>query len=143
MYCICLWIKKFELYFSDQLTFSNIHGRTSHLPLLCARETLSSSKSRIFLYNAHLALFVQRMTQLWLHKLSFNKLTLKLALEVRALQCHLQTRQHAESLRTGKECEREELCFRRGSPLACEVMGIACSNPPPCWLLPFAYWYCY
>ena len=29
----------------------------------------------------------------------------------------LQTKQHAESLLTGKECEYEELRFRRGSPL--------------------------
>ena len=52
-------------YFSDQFTFSNISVRTSRriyrlaLPLH-APETLStSSKSRIYLYNAHLALFVQ------------------------------------------------------------------------------------
>ena len=57
--------KKFELYFSDRLTFSNICGRTSYriyrLALIVrAPETLSSSnKSSIFLYNAHLALFVQ------------------------------------------------------------------------------------
>ena len=57
--------KKFESYFSDQLTFSNIRGRTSRrnyrlaLPLR-APETLSlSSKSRIFLYNAYLVLFVR------------------------------------------------------------------------------------
>ena len=31
---------------------------------------------------------------------------------------------HAESLRTGKECECEELRFRKGSPLACGVIGI-------------------
>ena len=50
---------------SDRLTFSNIRGRTSRriyrpaLPLL-SPETLSlSSKSRIFLYNMHLALFVR------------------------------------------------------------------------------------
>ena len=56
--------KKFESYFSNRLTFSNIRGRTSDqiyrlaLPLL-SPETLSPlSKSRIFLYNAHLALFV-------------------------------------------------------------------------------------
>ena len=55
-------------YFSDRLTFSNICGRTSRriyrlaLPLL-SREMLSSlSKLRIFLSNAHLALFVGRMT---------------------------------------------------------------------------------
>ena len=62
---ICLWTKKkFESYFSDRLTFSNIRGRTSHriyrlaLPLLTP-ETLSSlSNLRIFLFNTHLALFV-------------------------------------------------------------------------------------
>ena len=63
--------KKFESYFSDRLTFSNIHGRTSQriyrLALwLWDPETLSSSsKSRIFWYNVHLTLFVRKMTQLW------------------------------------------------------------------------------
>ena len=53
----------FELYFSGRLTFSNIH-RTScqiyrlALPLLSPEMLSSSSKSSIFLYNAHLALFV-------------------------------------------------------------------------------------
>ena len=58
-------------YFSDRFTFSNIRGGTSRriyrlaLPLISS-ETLSSlCKLRIFLFNAHLALFVQRMTQLW------------------------------------------------------------------------------
>ena len=57
--------KKFESYFSDRLTFSNIRGRTSRriyrldLPLL-SPETLSSlSKLRIFLHNVHIALFVR------------------------------------------------------------------------------------
>ena len=66
---ICLWTKNSESYFSDRLTLSNIYDRTSRriyrlaLPLR-APETLSlSSKSRIFLYNAHLALFVLRITQ--------------------------------------------------------------------------------
>ena len=62
--------KKFELYFSDRLTISNIHGRTSRriykltLPLLSPEKLSSSSKSRIFLYNAHLALLAGWMTQL-------------------------------------------------------------------------------
>ena len=64
---ICMFVdqKMFESYFSDRLTFSNICGRTSRLIyrlslLLLSPETLSSSsKSRIFLYNAHLALFVR------------------------------------------------------------------------------------
>ena len=57
--------KKIESFFSDRLTFSNIHGGTSHqiyrlALLLVSPETLSSSsKSRIFLYNVHHALFVQ------------------------------------------------------------------------------------
>ena len=57
-------LQTFESYFSDRLTFSNIHGRTScriyrlALPLL-SPETLSSlSKLRIFLFNVHLAIFV-------------------------------------------------------------------------------------
>ena len=65
---ICLWTKKkFESYFRDRLTFSNIRSRTSRriyrlaLPLR-APETLSSlSKSRISIFNAHLTLFVRRM----------------------------------------------------------------------------------
>ena len=56
--------KKFESYFSDRLTFSNIHGRPSRriyrldLPLLSKDMLSSLTKSRNFLYNAHLALFV-------------------------------------------------------------------------------------
>ena len=56
---------KIESYFSDRLTFSNIRGRTSRrmyrlaLPLLSPETLSSSSKTRIFLYNAHLALFVR------------------------------------------------------------------------------------
>ena len=60
--------KIFESYFRDRLTFSNIRSRTSRriyrlaLPLR-APETLSSlSKSRISIFNAHLTLFVRRMT---------------------------------------------------------------------------------
>ena len=56
--------QKNELCSSNRLTISNIRGRTSRriyrlaLPLL-SLETLSSlSKLRIFLVNAHLALFV-------------------------------------------------------------------------------------
>ena len=60
--------KKIESHFSDRLTLSNIRSRTSRrihrlaLPLR-ALETLSSlSKSRISIFNAHLTLFVRRMT---------------------------------------------------------------------------------
>ena len=55
--------KKIESYVNNRLTFLNIHGRTSRriyrlALLLRTPETLSSSsKSRIFLYNVHLALF--------------------------------------------------------------------------------------
>ena len=87
---ICLWTKKifestvvsiyiYTIYvcgrkkylnrtFRDRLTFSNIRSRTSRriyrlaLPL-CTPETLSSlSKSRLSIFNAHLTLFVRRMT---------------------------------------------------------------------------------
>ena len=62
---ICLWItKNFESYFSDRLTFYNICSWTSCriyrlvLPLLSPEMLSSLSKSRVFLYNVHLALFV-------------------------------------------------------------------------------------
>ena len=66
---ICLWTKnKFESYFSDWLTFSNLHSRTSRriyrlaLPMLAPAKLSSLSKSRISIFNAHLTLFVRRMT---------------------------------------------------------------------------------
>ena len=66
---ICLWLKKkFESYFRDRLTFSNVDSRTSRriyrlALLLRAPETLSSlSKSRISIFNAHLTLLVRKMT---------------------------------------------------------------------------------
>ena len=66
---ICLWTKKkFESYFRDRLTFSNIYSRTSRriyrlALLLRAPETLSPlSKSRISIFNAHLTLLVRKMT---------------------------------------------------------------------------------
>ena len=60
--------KKFESYFRDRFTFSNIDSRTSSriyrlALLLRAPETLSSlSKSRISIFNAHLTLLVRKMT---------------------------------------------------------------------------------
>ena len=60
--------KKFESYFRDRLTFSNVDSRTSRriyrlALLLRAPETLSSlSKSRISIFNAHLTLLVHKMT---------------------------------------------------------------------------------
>ena len=65
--CLCLK-KKFESYFRDRLTFSNVDSRTSRriyrlALLLRAPETLSSlSKSRISILNAHLTLLVRKMT---------------------------------------------------------------------------------
>ena len=59
--------KKFESYFRDRFTFSNIDSRTSRriyrlALLLRAPETLSSlSKSRISIFNAHLTLLVRKM----------------------------------------------------------------------------------
>ena len=60
--------KKFESYFRDRLTFSNVDSRTSRriyrlALLLRAPETLSSlSKSRMSIFNAHLTLLVRKMT---------------------------------------------------------------------------------
>ena len=86
--------QKFESYFSDRLTFSNIHSRTScriyrlALPLR-APETLSSlSKSRISIFIAHLIcpkFDTSTVTQFHRYVSSLSKLTLELALEVRAL----------------------------------------------------------
>ena len=60
--------KKFESYFRDRLTFSNVDSRTSRriyrlALLLRAPETLSSlSKSRISIFNVHLTLLFRKMT---------------------------------------------------------------------------------
>ena len=77
---ICLWTKKkFESYFINRLNFSNIRSRNSRLiyrlalPLRAPEMLYLLSKSRISIFNAHLTLFVRRMT--------FNTLTLELALE--------------------------------------------------------------
>ena len=66
---MCLWMKKiFESYFRNRLTFSNICSRTSRrinrlaLPLHAPEMLSSLSKSRISIFNAHLTLFVRRMT---------------------------------------------------------------------------------
>ena len=59
--------KKFESYFRDRHTFSNVDSRTSSriyrlALLLRAPETLSSfNKSRISIFNAHLTLLVRKM----------------------------------------------------------------------------------
>ena len=65
---ICLWTKKkFESYFSDWLTFSNLRSRTSRriyrlaLLLLTPEKLSSLSKSRIFIFNVHLTLFDRSM----------------------------------------------------------------------------------
>ena len=86
-----------------------------------------SSKSRIFLYNAHLALFVRMDDTITRTNAigTYCHSKLELALEGRAL---FADQQQADSLQTGKECECKELRFRRGSPLACGVMGIAWSS---------------
>ena len=65
---MCVVEKKFESYFRDRLTFSNVDSRTSRriyrlALLLRAPETLSSlSKSRISIFNAHFTLLVRKMT---------------------------------------------------------------------------------
>ena len=65
---ICVVDKKIESYYSDQLTFSNNRSRTSHqinrlgLPLHAPEMLSSLSKSRIFIFDVHLALFIRRMT---------------------------------------------------------------------------------
>ena len=141
MYYIYRYVcgQKNESYFSDQLTFSNIRGRISRriyrpaLPLHSPETLSSSNKSTVFLYNVHLALLVWMDDTITRTNSSVSVVIiskLELASEVRPLPSRhcLQTRQLAELLQTGKECEYDELHFRRGSPLACWVMGIACSS---------------
>ena len=119
--------KNFELCFSDRLTFSNIPGRTSRriykvaLQLHATEILTSLSKSRIFFYNAHLALFVQIdntiiRTNISVRFVTFSKL--EPASEVRAplLSRHcLQTRQQTEFV---AEWGRTwGACLRSGLPL--------------------------
>ena len=65
IYYICGQQKILNRTLAIDSPFSNIRGRTSRqiyriaLPLLSPATISSSSKSRIFLYNVHLALFVQ------------------------------------------------------------------------------------
>ena len=87
-----MWTKKIS-YFSNQLTFSKIHGRTSRriyrlTLLLHTQEMLSSFRN--YLFNVHLALFVQRMTPIRSHNsigkyLHLVKLAWNLTWEVRVL----------------------------------------------------------
>ena len=126
---ICLWTKKIESYFSDQLTFSNIRGRTFRqiyrlaLPLISPETLSSSSKSRIFLYNAHLALFVQMDDTITRTNSSVSIIWLG------SKSSHYFADQTTSRIVANLErTEYEELRFRRGSPLECRVMGIACSS---------------
>ena len=99
---ICLWSKKkFESYFRDRLTFSNIDSRTSRriyrlALLLRAPETLSSlSKSRISIFNAHLTLLVRKMTShnsIGKYRHLVNWLGTCLGMECRRLQTRLASR---------------------------------------------------
>ena len=75
------------VYFSSNLLTSSTTARSEMLSLL--------SKS---LFNAPFALFVRRMTQLWLHSPIGNY------------------RHLVNGPWNGVECECEELCLRRGSP---------------------------
>ena len=126
------WTKKIESYFSNRLTISNICSRTSRRinrldqPLL-SPETLSSlSKSRIFLFNAHLALFLRMMTYLqslncickYHHLVNCpwnlpwsSKITIPSPLAVQ--------NDKQNHWRTGEECECEKFRLRRSSRLVC------------------------
>ena len=121
--------KIIESYFSDRLTFSNIRSRTSRqiyrlaLPLR-APETLSSlSKSRISIFNAHLTLFVRRMTS---HNSigKYRQLTWNLPWNGESPLADQTSRIVAELERS--ECG--ELLLRRDSPLVCGVMCFVSSR---------------
>ena len=70
-------------YCSNRLTFSNFRVRTSRriyrlaLPLLSPKTLSSSSKSRIFLYNVHLALLVRidYIILAQMHRLKYHPIT--------------------------------------------------------------------
>ena len=112
---ICLWSKKkFESYFRDRLTFSNVDSRTSRriyrlALLLRAPETLSSlSKSRISIFNAHLTLLVRKMTShnsIGKYRHLVNWLGTCLGTERRCLQTRL------VECRTGKKWMLELHCL--------------------------------
>ena len=108
---MCVFVDKkiFEPYFSDRLTFFNIRSRTCRqiyrliLPLLSQEMLSPSSESRIFLFNAHLALYVRMddtnsHTNALVAKYGHSFSNLELISEVRALTVAVQTRQQAESL---------------------------------------------
>ena len=100
IYILCLWSKKkFESYFRDRLTFSNVDSRTSRwiyrlALLLRAPETLSSlSKSRISIFNAHLTLLIRKMTShnsIGKYRHLVNWLGTCLGMERRRLQTRLE-----------------------------------------------------
>ena len=96
-----------------------------------------ANKSPIFFNIMRILLYLIRMDDTITRTNESVSYLVKLNLALEVLEhyrCRLQTRQQAESLQTGKECEYEELCFRRGSPLACGVMGIARSSYSKCLL---------
>ena len=125
---VCGPKKKFESYFNDRLTFSNMHSRTSRriyrltLPLLSPETLSSSSKSKIFLFNAHLALFVRMDDTLTRTNISVSIASLGSKSTI-LLPFTDQT-----TSRIVANLEYEELRFIRGSPLACGVMSIPCSS---------------
>ena len=98
--------KKFESYFSDRLTFSNIRSRTTRriyrlaVPLRAPEMLCSLSKSSISILNAHLTLFVRRMTSH--NSIGKYRHLVKLTWNLPWNGRHWQTRQ-VESLQNWKE----------------------------------------
>ena len=72
--------------------------------------------TRIFLYNVHLALFVRMDDAITCTNASVSSSFSKLEIAEQMTSTII------------ANWERKDLRFRRGSPLACRVMGIACSR---------------
>ena len=117
--------KKFESYFSDRLTFSNIRGRNSHQiyrlarPLLSPEILSSLSKLRIFfLMRTMLYLFEgwQSLNSIGKYRYLVNR-PWNLPLSTIPSPLADQT-----TSRIVEECECEKLHLRRSSPLVCGVM---------------------
>ena len=91
-------------------------------------ETLSSlSKSRISLFNAHLALFSEHWHN-YGHRIPSVNIIIQWIVLVTCLGSKSTTvtigrpDNKQSRCRTGEECECEELCLRRGSPLVCRII---------------------
>ena len=108
-------------------TFPNTRGRLLVFIPLSAPEKFSSlkkKKSRILLFNAHLALFEEDMITVNLPR---NSTIIVVG----------RPGNYKNRCGTGEECECEELLWRRGSPLEWRVMCFVSSSCECCHFITF------